>query len=98
MSWDTALMDGGQSDWTVCTIWMLLGGIYYLLHVERGIYEYPELRRYSSISYKNNPYQIQIEETAIGKALKNDRDLPALIKTSVRSNKTERPLYTAGQV
>lgn len=45
MSWDTALRDGGQGDWTVCTVWMLLGGVYYLLHMERGIYEYPELRR-----------------------------------------------------
>ena len=45
MSWDTALKDGGQGDWTVCTVWMLLDGVYYLLHMERGIYGYSELRR-----------------------------------------------------
>ena len=33
MSWDTALRDGGQGDWTVCTVWLLLGGVNYLLHM-----------------------------------------------------------------
>ncbi len=76
MSWDTALKDGGQSDWTVCTVWALLNGIYYLLHVERGIYEYPQLRKvFVDLVQKYDPYQIQIEETATGKALKTDRDL-----------------------
>ena len=45
MAWDTTVKDGGQSDWTVCTVWQLLDRVHYLLHVERGIYEYPELRR-----------------------------------------------------
>ena len=53
MAWDTTLKDGGQSDWTVCTVWMLLGGVYYLLHMERGIYEYPELRRTIDALVKN---------------------------------------------
>ena len=76
LSWDTALKDGGQSDWTVCTVWMLLGGVYYLLHMERRIYEYQELRRaFDALVKKYNPYQILIEETATGIALKNDRDL-----------------------
>jgi predicted phage terminase large subunit-like protein len=76
MAWDTALKDGGQSDWTVCTVWMLLGGVYYLLHVERGIYEYPELRSaFDALVQKYDPYQILIEETATGLALKNDRAL-----------------------
>jgi predicted phage terminase large subunit-like protein len=76
MAWDTALKDGGQSDWTVCTVWMLLGGIYYLLHVERGIYEYPELRsKFNALVEEYSPYQILIEETATGLALKNDRAL-----------------------
>ena len=71
MSWDTALKDGGQGDWTVCTVWMLRAGVYYLLHVERGIYEYPELRRtFIALVQKYDPYQILIEETATGKRSK----------------------------
>ena len=73
LSWDTAVQDGGQSDWTVCTVWMRLSGIYYLLYVERGIYEYPELREvFVDLVQKYDPEQIQIEETAIGRALKDD--------------------------
>jgi len=76
MSWDTALKDGGQSDWTVCTTWMLLGDIYYLLDVQRGIYEYPELlRTFDALVEKYQPYQILAEETAAGTALKRDCDL-----------------------
>jgi predicted phage terminase large subunit-like protein len=74
MAWDTAIRDGGQSDWTVCTVWMLLNDSYYLLHVERGIYEYPELQSvFVDLVRKYDPYQIQIEETATGIALKEDR-------------------------
>jgi len=76
LSWDTAVQDGGQSDWTVCTAWMRLKGKYYLLHMERGIYEYPELRKvFAELVQKYNPEQIQIEETAIGIALKDDPKL-----------------------
>ena len=60
----------------MCTVWMLLGGVYYLLHMERRIYEYPELRRVFDVLVKKyNPYRILIEESATGIALKNDRDL-----------------------
>lgn len=76
MSCDMALKDGGQSDWTVFTVWMLLEDIYYLLHVERGIYEYFELRKvFASLVQKYDPYQVHIEETATGVSLKNDREL-----------------------
>jgi predicted phage terminase large subunit-like protein len=77
MSWDTALKDGGKGDWTVCTVWLLLNGIYYLLHMERGIYEYSELRRkFIDLRQQFQPFKILIEETTTGKALKKDRNLP----------------------
>jgi predicted phage terminase large subunit-like protein len=71
MSWDTALKDGGQSDWTVCTVWLKQEKVYYLLHMERGIYEYSELRRtFAELSEKYKPQEILIEETTTGLALK----------------------------
>lgn len=84
MAWDTALKDGGQGDWTVCTIWQLIEGKYYLLHMERGIYAYSELQRILDELVKQyRPYQIWFEETTTGVALKNDRELQSriLIKT-----------------
>lgn len=76
MSWDTALKGGGQNDWTVCTIWMLLNDVFYLLHMERGIYDYPELReKFDELIKIYRPYQALIEETATGLALKDDRNM-----------------------
>jgi phage terminase large subunit-like protein len=78
MSWDTALMDSRQNTWTVCTVWMLLERVYYLLHMERGIYDYTDLRQtFGTLVKQYNPYQILIEETATGLALKEERDLPS---------------------
>ena len=97
MSWDTALNDGGQSDWTVCTIWMRLGDKYYLLHVERGIYEYPQLCKvFVELVQKYDPEQIQMEETAIAKALKRERGLPrrASIKLQPIEQDRRGRLYT----
>jgi predicted phage terminase large subunit-like protein len=77
MAWDTALKDGGHGDWTVCTVWMLLQGVYYLLHMERGIYEYSELQQqFVELHKRFQPFKILIEETTTGKALKKELRLP----------------------
>ena len=76
ISLDTALKDGGHTDYTVFTVWVLLDGIYYLRHVERDVYDYPELRTtLEALVNAHSPYQIVIEETATGLALSEDRDL-----------------------
>ncbi len=73
MSWDTALRDGGQSDWTVCTVWLLYEDVYYLLHMERGIYGFSELRtKYAELNQKYKPAEILFEETTTGIAIKRD--------------------------
>jgi hypothetical protein len=57
-------------------VWLLHERAYYLLHMERGIYEYPQLRKvFTELVQKYDPYQIQIEEAATSIALKNDRAL-----------------------
>lgn len=91
MSWDTALKDEGQSDWTVCTVWQLLDGGYYLLHMDRGIYEYPQLRKtFSELVQQYRPYQIWFEETATGVALKNDRELQSSSLIELRPIEQDR--------
>jgi len=75
-SWDTALSGGGQNDWTVCTVWALINNIYYLLDMDRGIYEYPALRqRFIELNRKYRSLESFVEETTTGIALKNDYDL-----------------------
>ena len=76
MSWDTARKDGGQGDWTVCTVWLLLDKVYYLRHMERGLYGFSELRQVFRKLHKTfEPYKIYIEETTIGQSLKKDHSL-----------------------
>jgi predicted phage terminase large subunit-like protein len=94
MAWDTALKDGGQGDWTVCTVWLLHDKVYYLLHVERGVYNYSQLqKKFAELSQKYKPMKILIEETVIGKSLKNDRNLQgrSLIKlVPIEPDRTSR--------
>ena len=76
MACDTTVKDEGQSDWTVCTVWQLFERVHYLIHVERGIYEYSEVRSIIGMLLEQyNPYQIWLEETATGLALQEDREL-----------------------
>ena len=76
MACDTTVKDEGQSDWTVCTVWQLVERAHYLIHVERGIYEYSEVRSMIGMLLEQyNPYQIWLEETATGLALQQDREL-----------------------
>jgi predicted phage terminase large subunit-like protein len=91
MSWDTAIKDGGQSDWTVCTVWQLLDGKYYLLQMERGIYDYPELRKiFVALVQQYRPYQVWFEETATGVALRNDREVPSRSSIKIQPIEQDR--------
>jgi len=49
-----------------------------LIHVERGIYEYSDVRSLIGMLLERyDPYQIWLEETATGLALQADRELPS---------------------
>jgi phage terminase large subunit-like protein len=46
--------------------------------MERGIYNYPELRKtFSALVQQYRPYQVWFEETATGVALRDDREVPS---------------------
>lgn len=70
MSWDTAAKDGAQNDWSVCTVWMIVGKVFYLLDLVRGRYEYPRLRDTAiALADRYKPYAILIEDASTGTAL-----------------------------
>ena len=69
-SWDTASKGGPENDWSVCTTWRFQDGLHYLLHVERGRYDYPELKkRAQALAQQYNPTKLLIEDTGTGSAL-----------------------------
>src|SRR5580700_5206026 len=43
LSIDTASKTGPHNDWTVCTVWFVIDGVYYLIYMWRDRCEYPLL-------------------------------------------------------
>jgi predicted phage terminase large subunit-like protein len=69
-SWDTASKGGPDNDWSVCTTWQLHEKQYYLLHVERRRFDYPELKKRAiALADQYRPMHIFIEDTGTGTAL-----------------------------
>jgi len=69
-SWDTAAKDGAQNDWSVCTTWLLVDNHFYLLHVTRDRYQYPQLRDTAlALAKRYMPSAILIEDASTGIAL-----------------------------
>jgi predicted phage terminase large subunit-like protein len=69
-SWDTAATDGAQSDWSVCTTWMLVKGHFYLIDLTRGRYDYPTLKGTAlALAQKYRPHYVLIEKASTGTSL-----------------------------
>jgi predicted phage terminase large subunit-like protein len=106
-SWDTASTLGESSDWSVGTVWGVIGQEYYLLDVVRDRFESPELRR--QVLKLARDYRVDvtlIEDTELGRALSQDLrrtgDLHPMLSTA-RFDKLARLLaqaarFEAGQV
>ncbi|MDH3581688.1 MAG: phage terminase large subunit [Hyphomicrobiales bacterium] len=77
-SWDVASTTGGNSDWSVCTTWMIVKRQYYLVDVWRGRLEYPNLKRMLiDLAHRHKPDSILIEKAGPGLHLVQElRDNP----------------------
>lgn len=72
-SWDTAAKDGAHNDWSVCTTWLVVNDLYYLLDLIRGRYEYPRLRDTAiALAQRYRPDKVLIEDASTGTALAQD--------------------------
>jgi predicted phage terminase large subunit-like protein len=93
-SWDMACKPGIKNDYSVCTIWGELDGIYYLLNVFKERLSYPDLKKeVLSLSHKWQPDIILIEDKASGTSiiqdLEKEKNLP-IIAVKVLNNKQDR--------
>lgn len=69
-SWDTAMTMSDNSDWSVCTTWLIHGDRYYLMEVKRGRYPFPALKRMVVAQRRcYDPAYILIERNGVGLAL-----------------------------
>lgn len=105
-SWDTASKEGAQNDYSVCTTWVVHENRYYLVHVLRGRFNYPDLKA-RAIGYAeiHNPNRILIEDTGVGTALIEElkkAGLPAIAVNPDRDKQTRMSIasakFQAGQV
>jgi len=69
-SWDTAMKEGGQNDFSVCTTWRHHQKERYLIHVLRGRFDYPTLRaRAIEYARTHGANKILIEDAGVGTPL-----------------------------
>jgi len=72
-SCDTAAKDGAQNDWSVCTTFLVVDGLYYLLDLTKGRFEYPGLRDAAiALAQRFKPDIVLIEDASTGTALAQD--------------------------
>ena len=106
-SWDTAFKLGAENDYSVCTVWGVTDGGYYLLWLWRERVEFPELkRRMAWLAEQWKPSQILVEDRASGQSLiqelRHSTRLP-ITAVKVDTDKMSRaqsvtPLVEAGKV
>jgi len=66
-SWDVASTTADTRDWSVCTTWLRVKRIYYLLDVWRGRLEFPQLwHKLISLAGEHAPNRILIEQAGPG--------------------------------
>lgn len=69
-SWDTAYKAGEHNDPSACTIWHITPSLYYIADVQKGRWEYHELRkRVFDLANEQKPDAILIEDKASGQSL-----------------------------
>jgi predicted phage terminase large subunit-like protein len=69
-SWDTAVKNGAQNDFSVCTTWLRLDKKFYLMDLVRGRFEYPRLKETAiRLAEKYKPNTILIEDASTGSPL-----------------------------
>lgn len=69
-SWDTAVKNGAQNDFSVCSTWLVVGDKFYLMDLVRERFEYPRLKQTALIlAEKYKPQVILIEDASTGSPL-----------------------------
>jgi predicted phage terminase large subunit-like protein len=69
-SWDVASTTGNESNFSVCTTWLVHDKVYYLIDVLRGRFDYPSLKAQAiATAGAHKPDKILIEDIGVGTAL-----------------------------
>ncbi len=83
ISWDTAGKDGPRNSWSVGTVWHWKDGVYRLVDLVRGRFDYPTLRDTAINLVKlHKPRFVLVEDASTGVALAADirQGVPCVVK------------------
>lgn len=73
ISWDTAMKASEVSDYSVATVWRVVGESYYLIDLVRERLDYPDLKRRAVALYeRHRPATLLIEDAGSGTSLIQD--------------------------
>jgi predicted phage terminase large subunit-like protein len=88
-SWDPAAKPGEQNSWSACCVVLIKEEDYYVVHVERGRYNFPDLlRKAKELAERYKPSVILIEDASTGIVLA--QELPKIVRVPVRAVPVER--------
>lgn len=106
-SWDLAFKDKSSSDFSVCTIWGRIGADVYLIHEERGRWDFPTMQKKLLEITKKFPltYRKLVEDKANGSALMQslNKVVTGMVPVNPTQDKVARvnavaPMFESGNI
>lgn len=97
-SWDTAATDNENSDYSVCTTWMVRKDNFYLLDLFRKKLTYPDLRRWVHAHRdRYNDATVLIEDRGTGTSIAQElkRELRGVVPVKAVAEKKERAMLAS---
>lgn len=101
LSVDTALKSGDDNDYTVCSVWGKYNNDYYMLDIDRGHYEFPDMVRQIKMMYRQyNPSHILVEAKAAGQPVIDvlKREMSGVIPIVPKNDKISRLQSVLGAI
>lgn len=92
-SWDPAAKSGEHNSYSACTIWLIKPPNYYLIHAERGHFDFPDLlKKAKELAGRYKPSEVLVEDASTGIVLA--QELPKILQAPVRAVRVERDKVT----
>lgn len=99
VSIDTAMKDGANNDWSVCTVWLKHKKDYYLVDVVRRKMGFPELQHCIKKLHRDyRPQHILVEDTGAGTSLIQQLKVEGIRCTPCKPNGDKMERFAAASI
>lgn len=84
---------GEHNSYSVCSIWLIKPPNYYLIHMERGRFDFPDLlKKAKELADRYKPSEVLVEDASTGIVLA--QELPKILQAPVKAVRVERDKVT----